>query len=265
MVNEETSVDGELTIEEGENIVEEVLSIELAPYILGIQKAINTISTAVSLIPTMNLNDVSISLKVVNSLLMKSINDLRVIWLLSTKGYSIQAATVASSLYESAFNLAYIGNSDSLARIWNNHNDTTNTPFGSIKKITSEAIKKQSPENFISISNVEYSKYSQLCMAKHANPINQKNHVYKYEEGTIIADSGPEASNHSIRVTCFSIVTSLGFIGYAIVSYVNEHLASYNTAELVSEFDELGKYHTMLYDQFQAKWGIPNTLPEENI
>ncbi|WP_342436695.1 DUF5677 domain-containing protein [Paenibacillus sp. FSL L8-0436] len=243
-----------LTIEEGELLAEKELEEEIGPYFIGINKTINAISNAVGLIPEMALKDVSISLKVVNSLLMKSINDLRTMLILAKKGYSVQCATVASSLYESTFMLAYIGNNDELAHKWNTHANPKNSPFGSIKTVTTEALRKQFPIDFKAIADKEYEKYTHLCMAKHGNPLNQKSHVYKYENHTIVADSGPETSEHSKRLTCYAISMSIGFAGYAIVSYVNEHVVANTTPECIAEFEELKNYNLSLIDQYETKW-----------
>jgi hypothetical protein len=254
-MSNDVTEDDKLTIEQGEDLARKLLFKEFAPYIDGLIKTIDCISNAVDLIPEKPLREVSTSAKVVNSLLMKSINDLRAIWILALKGYSIQCATIASSLYESAFTIAYIGNDETLANRWKDHSDFKTNPFGSISSITEGALKKLfTQEEYKTVSDAEYLKYRLLCMAKHSNPVNQRNHVYKVENSVITADSGPETSEHSKGLSCFSITMAIGFIDFALTSYINNHVTPNTTRELIDQIDELRSFNQTLIDQYNIKW-----------
>ncbi|WP_438498502.1 hypothetical protein [Paenibacillus sp. IHBB 3054] len=242
------------TIDEGEKLAAEALSSDLEIYIKGINESLNLISFAIDLAPEKKLLDVRSSLKVTISLLMKMINDLRTMIILAPRGYSVQTATIASSLYETAYTLTYIGGNDSLADEWISHTDERHTPFASIKKITEEVISQLFPEDYDSLFKGEYHKYTQLCMAKHSNPLNQMLHVYKYESNVVIAEPGPETSEHSIRLTCFSLVNGISFASLALGSYINHHHQDINS-EFIKQFNELRSYYEELQNTSFLRWG----------
>ncbi|MGQ3479148.1 hypothetical protein [Paenibacillus sp. TY11] len=240
------------TIEEGEKQVELILEPHLKPYITGNIMACEVISVAINILPTLNLRDVSSSLKATTSLLIKNVNDLRTMRILAAKGYSTQTATIASSLYESSYMLAYIAGDEELANQWIEHTDPRNLPTG-IKKFTEEALKKQ-VDDYEQIARQEYHKYHQLCMAKHSNPLIQKNHGFLIEESNVIAEFGPEIGEHSIRLSCFALENSISFVMTGLVAYINAHLINYDISPLQEKLNQLSSYFNQLQNESYKKW-----------
>ncbi len=243
------------SIDSGENFNEKKLTSHLYPYIKGIINCLNVVSTAINMHPTLDIERVDASTKVVNLLLMKCVNDLRSLWILSKKGYSIQAASLASSLYESFIQINYIGNNNGRAQEWIDHTDPKWLPQ-SMKNYTNIVFEELAPEH-PELSNNFYAVYSRLCRAKHGNPLLLKNHFYEIKGSNIIADYGPENSEDSIELTCFSIQWSIRFMNLAISSFINKHLSVYNLpfGELVEKYDRISQYHEKLEATYRQKWG----------
>jgi len=78
----------------------------------------------------------SASTKVAILLSVRIANDLRGVSLLTKVGYGIQAASLASSIYEIAYTVAYIGADNKLAEQWLTHDQVLSTPFRNILKLT---------------------------------------------------------------------------------------------------------------------------------
>jgi len=241
-------------IHTGEKINESLLKSYLDPYIQGIINCLNLLTNAIEMHPTLELEQVEDSNKVVQLLLMKSVNDLRSLWLLSKKGYSIQAADLAGSLYESFIQINYIANNNELAREWIEHSNPKRLP-DNVYNYTKAVFDKIAPEH-PELTNTFYSVYSELCKAKHGNPLLLKNHFYKIEGDTLIADYGPELSRESIKLTCYSICWSIRFMIISINSFINSHLAKYDLSfeELKSQHDSVYEYYEYIYKLYSETW-----------
>ncbi|RAV19475.1 DUF5677 domain-containing protein [Paenibacillus contaminans] len=248
-------------IDEGEKIIEGQLMDEMQLHLIGCKNCCNVIAKSIEAFPVMDVNNVTSSIKVVTSLLAKILNDLRAASILSARGYSIQAATLASSLYESAFMIAYIGNNNDLADKWINHEDPSNL-FISVKKLTEQGLKNINAPNYKELSEREYNNYRQLCMVKHGNPLIQKNHVYSMEGNSVVAIFGPETSEPSIRVSWFALENAINYSMIALSSYINCHLQTKTSSEIFEQFDDLKEVYKELHKKAVERWGNENPLPE---
>ncbi|MDN4618424.1 hypothetical protein QCD85_09970 [Paenibacillus sp. PsM32] len=243
------------TISEGEDSNELYLQKELEPYIKGLIKCMEVVGMAVEAHPPIKLSQTSSSLKVVQTLLIKSTNDIRSLWILGAKGYSIQAATIASSLFESSIMINYIGDNDDLANEWIKHTN----PAGLPKKLGAytEEVFKKLVTDYDSATREQLDVYGILCRAKHGNPTLLKVHYYKLEDDTIVADYGPENGEESIKLTCFSIENSISFMMIALESFINNHLSKFQIdfSNLITKFEETRLYYDELVTTSIKRWG----------
>jgi hypothetical protein len=207
------------------------------------------------------------SLKVTNVLLVKLSNDLRASALLAVRGYPVQALAVVASMYETAYTIAFIGSDENLAQQWIGHSDPTR-PFQAVKTLTREGLKRLGcPDCEVERqSKVEYCVYSQLCMAKHGNPLFQKQHGYTLQGGDVTVQNGPSACEESIRGSWFALehAAALALVGMA--SHVGEHLSGAGVPretveQLAARIREIGARRKRLEAKAQSRWGTTDPFP----
>lgn len=241
-------------INEGERIIEKELKNDLQLHIIGVNNTCNLIAKSIEAFPEMNLDEVTSSVKVVYTLLAKVMNDLRAAAIVAARGYSIQAATLASSLYETAFMIAYIGNNNERADKWIDHEDPKKL-FINVYDLTKQGLKNIDVPNFKELAEIEYEKYRQLCMVKHSNPLVQKSHVYTIEENSVVANFGPETTEQSVRVSWFAIENAINCSMIGISSFINFHLCTNATTEIVTLFKDLKELYQVLNSKAVERWG----------
>lgn len=179
----------------------------------------NFIGLVLSGAPDTRLADVSQARKVVTCLLVRIANDLRCIALVSVRGYADQACALTASVYEAAFAVMAIGENEALAQEWIEHPDP-NHLFRPIRQLTLMGMKN------VGVPEPEYQAarwyviYSQLCMAKHLNPLLQATRGFRVEAKGVLVVTGPDASEGSIRLAWFALehsaglaLTAAGFLG----------------------------------------------------
>ena len=159
------------SVEEVESAATAVARRELAGPIRAAEKVLNLVSE-------IHANDVAeriSKVKAIRLLLLQRIqNDLRCCFILSERGYGLQAASLAAGIYEGWVTLANIRTADD-ARKWADH-ESENKGFGPIYDLTKSALEGVSdPEKF---AGKIYGQYQQLCMAKHLNPIIERGRGY---------------------------------------------------------------------------------------
>lgn len=114
-------------------------------------------------------------------LLVRTLQDLRACVLLTLRGYTMQAWTAAASAFEAAHAMGFIGADATRAERWLNHTDQHRGPFsvkdgviGTFKYLDlgpTAAERQQLADN-------EYGIYEKLCMAKHVNPLAERNRYW---------------------------------------------------------------------------------------
>ncbi|QQZ58906.1 hypothetical protein JI735_19435 [Paenibacillus sonchi] len=249
------------TIDEGEYLAGKILEKPLESYVEGLKLAFDLLIETLTIAPAQDYRELRSSFLVSNSLLIKCINDLRALWQLGSKGYPIQAATIASSLYETSFTIGAIGDDDEAADNWINHSDFTSMPM-SVFKMTKDTIKKQTQNidiPFKSLAEAEYKKYQTLCMAKHGNPLIQMRHGITLQNGAFIGEPGPENTEDSLKLICYSMESSISFVMAGVATYINEHLVDLNTTKLVEKYNNVLEFYKLLVQQSINKWGSDNS------
>jgi len=190
---------------------------------------------------------------------IRLINDSRGVSLLARIGYGMQAAALASSIYEIAYTLAYIGADNALADQWFDHDKVLSTPFGDILKVTKGGLTKLGiPEQK---AFDEYQIYSQLCMAKHGNPLLQRQHGLKVTNETVSPQTGPDTSDASIRLCRFALEMSGSSILIALQSFISNHAPEQARPNLQSYHQLLQQECLRLRQSAIKRWGSEDPNP----
>lgn len=222
--------------------------------------AFDLISITLSRLPEVLISEIPLPQKVATSLLVQLSNDLRTSSLLAIMGYPVQAATIVSSMYEIAYCIAAIGSDLRMAEKWVKHEDPTK-PFLGVRKMTIEGLRKLRHPNPEEQATSEYRVYQQLCMAKHKNPLFQKEHGYTIRGKELVAMNGPSESEGSIRVAWFVMEHASGLAFKALASFVGNFLASGKNKDLVQGLRELGDRKKVLETEAISRWGAEDPFP----
>lgn len=183
------------------------------------QSVFNLSGEVVTQWPVMPNKKVPRARRVSTILLNRISNDLLWASRLATYGYSIQSLSLTASIYEVAFTVFYIGKNENLAEEWLNYNDPKN-PFRDARTLTEHVASKIETLNVKQKVDDIYKRYRQLCWAKHANPILQRQLGITRKNDYYIAFPGPDTSDKSIRYTWYSLLHASGLAMTAIHSFI---------------------------------------------
>jgi hypothetical protein len=211
-------------------------------------------------IPEMDLSKVPQSLKVAVSLLTRISNDLRCVAMLANHGYSVQAVSLAASIYEAAFTIAYIGNDEKLAQEWIEHDKPTKS-FRGVKTITMEGFKKLGIPNVDQQTKTKYRVYQQLCMPKHNNPLFQMQQGIILSKDFMFSMNGPDTSETSVRNAWFALEHGSALARLAIVSFIENHVPKSQRHLLEQELMILGDKRKELASRAKQRWETQDPFP----
>ncbi|MGH7427983.1 MAG: hypothetical protein ACREJ4_06455, partial [Candidatus Methylomirabilaceae bacterium] len=125
---------------EAEQQAAKELEPKLTAHSAASEKAFNTVGQALAALPELPVAEVALSRRVATVLMVRLSNDLRGVALMALRGYSLQAAALAASMYEVALCIGYVGSDDSRAKTWVEHDDPTR-PFRNIRSLTEDVVK----------------------------------------------------------------------------------------------------------------------------
>lgn len=189
------------------------------------------------------------------------LNDLRCVEVLSMHGYPLQAACVAASLFETAYALAFIGSDESLAEEWANHSDPTK-PFRRARDLVRGGLQRLRVPDISAQLRVEYRVYSQLCMAKHTNPILQMEYGVALGGSAIEFSNGPETSDQAIRALWFVLEHSGALVGVIAAGiFIGEHVPETKGPLLAKELHRVGQLRKRLEAKAKSRWGTEDPFP----
>jgi len=237
-------------LDQAEQQTSDQLRPQLVAHVAVCERVLNTIGLtldiALEAISENRVSQVSISRRVAMNLMVRLSNDIRCVWLLTAQGYALQAASLVSSIYEIAHCIAFIGADDARAQAWVDHADPAR-PFQPAWNLTNSVVRSlddvKDPEGFV---NRAYRMYSNLCQAKHANPLLQKQFGHYATDEFVVVMSGPEASDQAIALAKSSLksASQLALIGLA--SFFDSHAPEARSRldtrvqAIRSEIDSLG-------------------------
>lgn len=202
------------------------------------------------------------SLKVATTLLIRIVNDIRSIVLLATRGYAVQAVSLTSSVYETAFTVAYIGRDNYLAQQWTDHDDP-NVPFRPAKELTREALKRLEIENWETHLRLRYRVYRQMCMGKHAHPLLQQQLGYKLYDRGVLLTNGPDLSEAAIQVLWFALEHAVFLATVAVTSFGKDFASKEVHQTLLDRIFTLHKHREELALEAQKRGYDVDALAEK--
>jgi hypothetical protein len=190
-------------------------------------------------------------------------DDIRTAGLLSSLGYSQQAATVIAACHESAFTALSIGSDDELGDKWINHDDPKNA-FSKVKSVICKGYQNLNASNADSETEEEYRTYATLCQAKHTNPLMQKLYSLRIEGNQIILSNGPDASKEAISLASWTLEHAAHLAYLALRGFVDSQLtlnSSTSLAEVRERIEILGHYKSEITTAGIEKYGNTNPFP----
>ena len=224
--------------------------------------AFNIISMTLGRIPEQPINKILLSQKVTTSLLVQLSNDLRSSSLLALRGYAVQAVTLLSSMFATAYCIATIGSDQSIAQKWVEHNDPTR-PFMRVKDMIIRGLENFNHSKPNAQAEIEYRVYRQLCMAKHANPLFQMDHGLIFRRDEVIAMNGPNTSENFIRASWFALEHSVALSFIALMSFILNHLSTQGNEDLINKVVSIGDRSKELAAVAKKRWGTEDPFPDK--
>lgn len=245
---------------QAERQAKERLNVELDAHLTLTEGAFNLICETLAQIPERPLAEVPQPRKVATALLARVSNDLRTASLLALLGYPTQALEVVAWLYEAAFTIAYIRADEDLAQRWIDHADPTQF-FASVATMTREGLAKLRVPDAEQKANTAYRTYSQLCMAKHANPLYQQQQGFRVVRGYVEAFNGPDTSDHAIRAAWFALEHAVGLSLIAAASMISDHVPPDRKAALTEWLKQIEEGRKALEIKALTRWGGADPFP----
>jgi hypothetical protein len=204
--------------------------------------------------PDKPTSEVEASDVVCRNLFARLMTDLLAIKELAFNGYGIQATTLASSSFETAFMLGCIGGDNVRAKKWIEHKDWQK-PVYSVYKSVEMALRN----NGLSKPNLEtetdriYDMYRELCAVKHGNSqIQQHFHITQQGDDWTLT-LGPDLSENSLFLSATSLCQLMGFIVSAGDSFTRHHVPKASHVELSQIAENLRKQSKEFHDYVLGK------------
>jgi hypothetical protein len=202
------------------------------------------------------------AVKVCTALLSKLSTDLRVIVLVAERGYPTQAVTLASSLYETAFTIAYVGSDETLAQEWIDRAEKDPTRlFRPAWDLTVGAFRNLGVDDPESTAESYYLMYSQLCMGKHAHPGYILHHSIETVGDDVVIMNGPNTTDAAIRAIDFSLEGSAGLTYVALASFIGNHVPEEARDALKVKAEQMGRIRLELHGESRRRWGSTDPYP----
>jgi hypothetical protein len=248
------------SLEDAEKKALEILEPELSGYAKINMQALNVVGITLSALPEEYIRDIPLHQKIAVNLLVRISNDLRSSTLLALRGYAGQAVTIVSSMFESAYCIAAIGNDQSLAHEWANHDDPKKSVMG-VKAMVKQGLTNLDFTNIEHQTEIEYRVYRQLCLAKHSNPLFQMGHGEIIQNGDVVSKNGPDTSENAIRAAWFAMEHAAALTFISLMSFIKFHLKPPGNDEIVKQVLALGEARKQLESQAKKRWGTKDPFP----
>ncbi len=165
-------------------------------------------------------------------------------------------------MFEVAHCIAYIGSNEQRATEWVNHDDPTKA-FRNVKSLTHYVAKDLGVKEPEAASAAQYRVYRQLCLAKHSNPLLQKDHGHYINDEAVVAMNGPDASDGSVRIARFVLEHSTRFTILAIASFIDHYVSAEKRRALVQRVQEMQREVKDLAQVAFAEYGSEDPFPGE--
>lgn len=216
------------------------------------KKAVTIIRELLDSFSTTSGSDMRASHLAALHLMIKLYNDISTVYILTYGGFTIQAMTIASSAFEAAYTIGFIGEDNDKANKWLAHSKEYHCPW-KISHIIEEISKELSDGN-IDIYPIQKRLYAQLCMAKHANPLLLVNHGYKVVSDRKVFKIGPDNNDASCCAGWMALQGSVVSAFLASMYYICHHVVEDKRDEYTLMANELIKEHIELVEKAYELW-----------
>ncbi len=107
-----------------------------------------------------------------------------------------------------------------------------------------------------------YVAYSQLCMAKHLNPLLQATRGFRVEANRVLVVTGPDTSQESVRLSWFALEHSAGLALTAVGFFGQKYVHGSNQKELAAMSRDLQEVLGNLRAAAVARGWDKNPFPD---
>ncbi len=148
-------------------------------------------------------------------LLCRLLNDLHCARMLALSGYPAQACALAASAFEAAFVASDVVHSEENARRWVEHSETI-VSYSGVRPLVRGVLARlgeyaSAPQRVIKeATDIAFHIYSQLCMAKHINPVLERN-LGRDQGRRFLVFNGPDMSDDAIRASKFGLAYAVRY------------------------------------------------------
>jgi hypothetical protein len=150
-------------------------------------------------------------------------NDMRSAVLLTQRGYVLQALSLAAGMLEMGFALGWMAAHEERATEWHKWNSERSVPTKNVW----EAIKETFANGGQPDANVksEFDHYTQLCKAKHGNPIIFRTFGIKLtDDDQLIVYHGPYLSDSIVRAARLAMWYTVRYMLLGLTCYNDFHV-----------------------------------------
>ena len=187
------------------------------------------------------------------TLLARTLQDLRVCAIASRLGYTMQAWAIASSAFEAANTMGFVGTDPERAQRWLAHAsqaksfcDTHTAILGTLRFLEIADASDERNE----LTRREYELYQYLCMAKHVNPLAEKTRYWRSGERSLRLALTPFASERRVREARLGLALATRAAAVALWVFQRAHVAnSDDDPRMLALFEATGK----LIDQWDGR------------
>jgi hypothetical protein len=219
----------------------------------------NLVGRSVASIPSGNPSSGLLSSKVTRRLMLRLSNDLRAATRLACLGYAVQSAALIAGLYETALTVIHVGADENHARRWVEHTNPL-IPAWKPKDLT-RSIAARVGGGKVTAERL-YRRYSQLCMAKHAHPFIEKQHVIPVAPGLVETSNGPDCSEYSQRTSWFALLHGVALALLAQRFFIRDHIPPGGPQDRLREAHALAETKWgELYGQAARRWSGKDPFP----
>lgn len=169
--------------------------------------------------------------------------------------YPAQALAIVSSMYESAWTMAYIGSDDLVATAWRDWDDPTRTFRDAWSLTRGGLIKLGVPlvEAHRRCAD-EYRLYSQVKMGGHTNPLLERKLGVVRTGTDVLRQNGPDTSDDGIRAAWFAMVVAIHVSFMAMSGLVESNLSGKAPGDLLQQLIDIKTKGENLGAQFAKRW-----------
>jgi hypothetical protein len=229
------SMNKPFSLEKLDAVNKKTLAPVLADHVWLLDKAWNTIALTLQCSGPLPRNCGHAEALCIN-LLTRIQNELTAMKLVCGAGYSLQAFSIGSVIYELSWLITAVGNTDTNAKEWFQHN--SDLQFGKIRALTEMGLRNL--EGSDTNANDHYANYKQLCLGKHANPRLQQ--TQGFEISTDPASeldlqtfrAGSACNRNEVAKSWWLIGLSVSLVENALIAFIRYHIGDVTRIEQAS-------------------------------